>query len=338
VQAPVTAALITSTSALGGVVIAAGLGYWSKHRLDTRVGRLEKQQREDDAWRSYTFEARKRLYLELGPLLFALVEACEELQFRVRGIARSARDHRLEDDASNRFGPGSDYMLSTLYRLMAPLAVIRRVQTRLTLVDLSVDPAIDRIYALAKLIRRSWNAGHELAEQRGLPYQPLRGGRTPESAKQHINLQAVDRLAEHLIPGDQAPGAGALVGYSSFVARYRSDAGGIRQAVAPFERLLDRFHPDRRPVLWQLLETQALICATISHNASRGTRGWGVSGHPQPDVAIEFVDWYGNFAPEGSQNCSGPAATAAFAYVHPRLPASLFDGEAQPRGSAVDAP
>jgi hypothetical protein len=80
---------------------------------------------------------------------------------------------------------------------------------------------------------------------------------------------------------------------------------------------------------------QALICGTISHNAARGTRGWGTSGHPQPDV-VEFVDWNGTAVPDGSPNGSTPATTAALAYVRARLPASLFDGVALPPGPSGD--
>lgn len=332
-QAPVTAAVITSATAVCVAVVTAGLGYWSRRRLDIRVTSLEKQQRDDDAWRSYTFDARKRLYVELGPLLFALVEACEELRWRVRGIARSAQEHRLEDDRSNRFQPGSDYMLSTLYRLMAPLAVARLVQAQLTLVDLSVDPAIDRIYALAKVIRRTWNGRRKLADLSELPYRPVGSGRTPETAKQHINLQAVDRLAECLIPDQQAAGAGALVGYSSFVAQYRSGSARIRAAAAPFERLLDRFHPDRRPVLWQLLEPRRssagrsrttlpaalaggappAIRSPTSSNSSTGTERPSRTARRTARPRPRRLRW-----PMSAPVCRRPSSTAS--PCHPALP------------------
>jgi hypothetical protein len=323
VDAPVVAAVVSSVSAIVVAGASAGFAYWSKVRADNRLDALEKQQREDDAWRIYTFDARKRLYTELGPLLFALVEACDELQWRIRGISRRAADGLLEENADNRFAPGSDYLLSTLYRLMAPVAIARLVQDRLTLVDLAVDPAVDRIYSLAKLMRRTWNAGSDLAERRGLPYQPVRNGRTPETAKQHVNLRAVDRLAEQLVPPAQREGAGALLPYSSFLTIHSDDAGD-RSAAEPFERLFDRFHPDRRPVLWQLLCTEALLAASIVRNAARGGEGWGTSGDPLADLPQKMVNRSG---PADQEEDVAPAVSAvARDYALSRLPASLFDG------------
>lgn len=327
-DAPVLTAVISSASALLVVGATAGLGYWSKRQLDRRVDRLETQQHEDDAWRAYTFDARKRLYEGLGPLLFALVEACEEVEWRVKGIARSAREGRLEDGPGNRFRPGSDYMLSTLYRLMAPVAITRLVQGRLTLVDLSVDPAVDRIYSLAKALRRTWNAGRDLSQLRGLPYQPFGDGKTRESAKQHINLQAVDALVDHLIPARTTENGGALLRFSAFVACYRDDVADVRAAVEPFERLLDRFHPDRRPVLWQMLRTQGLLAATIARNAAHGATGWDTSGRPLT-LPQDVVEWRGSAADDARRDDPRADSAAALAYIRSRLPSSLFDGAAQ---------
>jgi hypothetical protein len=337
VDGPVVAAVVSSVSAICVAGASAGFGVWSQRQNDRRLEALEKQQREDDAWRTYTFDARTRLYKELGPLLFSLVEACDELQWRVRGIAGRAAEGP-DDGDDRRFKPGSDYMLSTLYRLMAPVAITRLVQDRLTLVDLAVDPAVDRIYSLAKLMRRTWNAGPDLARWRGLPYRPVHDGRTPETAKQHVNLRAVDRLAEQLVPASQRAGDGTLLRYSSFLENYQGDGAADRPAAEPFERLFDRFHPDRRPVLWQLLCTEALLAASIVRNAARGGGGWGTAGDPLAELPDKIAN-RGSSPPDHSDaDGSLTVSAAARHYARARLPESLFDGAQEGSRPAIPSP
>jgi hypothetical protein len=50
---------------------------------------------ERNARRDYEYDARKRLYSEIEPLLFQLFEALEESHYRVRSLARTSRNGNL---------------------------------------------------------------------------------------------------------------------------------------------------------------------------------------------------------------------------------------------------
>lgn len=326
-QPPVLAAIVTAISAVLVAALTAVLGYWTKRGTDKRLKSLEKQQREDDARLSYEYEARKRVYSELGPLLFTLVEACEEAHERIRGIARSSREGRLVAGNKNRLRPESDYLISTIYRLLAPIAVLRLVQQRLTLVDLSVEPTIQRIYTFAKMLRRSWSDGHDLARLRGLAYAPQSNGSAPLAARQHINLQAVDALADFLLADTGPNKPGEVIRYSTFITKYQAiEVNALKTACRPFEKLLADFHPERRPVLWQLLATQDLICTIIAYCASIGTAGTdGERLHEEAlgQVPAQILEWQ-PASEDGSSDLSpSMVQDCAIGYVQDRLSVSF---------------
>ena len=118
--------------------------------LEEVRGKLTEEHAEASALREYKFEARKRLYSELYPLLFQLGEQSEAALFRIFGIARSARTGKLPPESAgnskSRLRKGStSYLPSTLYRFMAPLTTYRLCERRLTSVDLSLDDAATRL-------------------------------------------------------------------------------------------------------------------------------------------------------------------------------------------------
>ena len=324
-----------------GALLAAFVNNILLHRMSSRLKDIEHQHREEDALRSYRYDAKKRLYSELGPLLFALTECCEEARWRIGGIARSARDNQLGVGQQNRFRVGSDYMLSTIYRLVLPLAILRLVQQQLSRVDLSVDPSVWKLYFLAKLLRRTWNSGREVALDRGVAYDYRKRSAEGVDAvsKQHVNMQRIDQLVDKMIaPARGKQARSSVIRYSEFLDAYEDDGSdSLRLACEPLERIFTGFHPERQEVLWQVLYIQYVLCGIIAHDTSREAGGHPVDhegvGRDFPaserslwqDIRNDVLIWNAQpnsdraislFSPKEVQDC-------ATEYILSRLPNSF---------------
>ncbi len=57
------------------------------------------------------------------------------------------------------------YFISTIYILLAPMAAFKLLQSRLTTVDLELDPQIKTIYLLAKHLYRTFSAASYWAQR-----------------------------------------------------------------------------------------------------------------------------------------------------------------------------
>jgi hypothetical protein len=89
-QSPQTiAAFIAAAASL----IVALISYSGKRKSDRELAQLNAElietQERRKAQRDYEYEARKRLYSELQPLLFQLVEASDNAYWRIQGLARA---------------------------------------------------------------------------------------------------------------------------------------------------------------------------------------------------------------------------------------------------------
>ena len=111
----------------------------NQRKLEDLRDQIDLRKSERDALRDYEYEARKRLYLECGPLLFQLFELSEGALNRIKGLANTAAQGNLGKDVTDNWLARPYYKSSTLYKLIAPLAMVSLIQRRLTLVDLSLD-------------------------------------------------------------------------------------------------------------------------------------------------------------------------------------------------------
>ena len=105
---------------------------------------------EEKALRDYQYEARKRLYEQFEPLLFCFNELADDAFRRIVGFCREAKNDNLTTWLSSE----AYYLKNTIYRLLAPLAIFRLMQRRLTLFDLNLEPCINVQYLLIKLFTR----------------------------------------------------------------------------------------------------------------------------------------------------------------------------------------
>lgn len=93
----------------------------------------------DAAKRDYQYDAIKRLYAQVEPMLFQLYEALEEAHYRVRSLTRTSRSGSLRSDGDNWLADDGYYLRSTVYKLILPAAFFRLLQRRVTFVDINLD-------------------------------------------------------------------------------------------------------------------------------------------------------------------------------------------------------
>lgn len=96
---PVLIALISVLSVLLGAILTNWLGRRTQMDL-AKIGRDFAAENEEKksaaaARRDYEYEAMKRLYTDVEPLLFQLYEALEEAQHRVASLCRTSRNGNL---------------------------------------------------------------------------------------------------------------------------------------------------------------------------------------------------------------------------------------------------
>jgi len=292
----VVTSIVAAAASICGALITAVLAQRIKRRNDEQLERLKAElteaKAERDAARDYRYDAKKRLYTDLQPLLFQLSALCESAYLHTRGLARTARNGWLGT------GPESwlrdeYYLLSTVYRLLAPAAVVQLIQRRLTLVDLSVDQTLYERYRLARLLLATWFSGFDIAaSEPALEYHPH--DRDAEARAetelavyrlQHLFTGQVEALAACLVVRDTPDEPLRHRTYGEFEREWREGAG--REAVAPAVDLISTVHPRTHPVLWRVLVVQAHLYWALAGAGEDGSaRPFGL-----PDAERAKFDW-----------------------------------------------
>jgi hypothetical protein len=216
-----------------------------------------------DARRDYEYEARKRLYEQIEPLLFQLYEAVERAHSSARGLARDSRAGRLEP------GPGNwltdeYYLNSIVYRLLTPVAFLRIVQRRMTFVDFDVDATIRAKYQLLKMYARSFTHDLDLAQlEPALHYEPYH----PKAAER-LEAEPAVYAGQALVAGDLDNAADALLTEDGDRLRpmtfgeFQIATQAKRKAKAGLDEVFELyrgFAPANSPVLVRMLLMQGCI-------------------------------------------------------------------------------
>ena len=284
--------------------LRAELNAKAQKELEELRGKIAEQKTEKDARRAYEFEAHKKLYEQCEPLLFQLAELAEGPVARIGSLARTAAISlrsacwARQGDLPRWLAENEYFKLSTLYRLVAPLAILRLFQQRLTLIDLSLDPHIATQYGLLKLSYLVWKDDFQFAQMEPpIDYHPARY-ETKEQREQNqsaywrqgIVLGVLDTTIDALLTADpQRP----WMTFGAFESAMKDPASATAKAFEDFMNLLDAFHPRNRPILWRILVTQRLIYTKILETRSTGG---GVLARLAPNQlsprrAARSLDW-----------------------------------------------
>ena len=259
-------ALITGGLALLGGLSAALLSHRSVRTLATakkdadhelaerqadaqrRLARLEHLLSDETAKatarRAYEYDALKRLYSSVRPLLFQLGELCEASNRRIDKIITG----------TIRLSPESTSIHTTAYRIAAPIAVVRSIRHRLTTVDLRLDPVLRNQYLVARELLFVLRNGDELSS-----YPPALPDLLADKApQQHITVRQLDGLVESLV-SDTPGNEGELRSFFEFERECCDDSSLTSKRVGATIHLLSQAHPHGTPVLWRALTAQRLL-------------------------------------------------------------------------------
>lgn len=279
--------------------------------------RLDLAGKERDARRDYEYEARKRLYEACEPLVFQAVELAEKALERIQGLARTAAQGNLEPGAHSWLEIDEYYLNSTLYYLLAPLAIQRLLRERLTLLDQNLDPRIRTSYQLLREAFVAFTQDFRLAGQGpALPYDPhgehdrqLEVSDPARYAWQGLAQGELEIMVDQLIPRRLE---GHYLSFGEF-QRLLLD----RKARATFQPMFSqfsRFHPRLRPVFWRILVAQARCYSQLL--ALQEGLGSG-------RLREEALRWHSPQEP--ATTADKEAVAAAEAYLRARAP-RLFPG------------
>jgi hypothetical protein len=288
-ETAVLVALITGFASLVISCLNAFFSYRSKIK-ETELGDLNAERK---ARRDYEYEARKRLYQECEPLLFELYQLSIGGMKRVGSLARSAREGYLSKGTRGWLAVEDYYTLSTVYKLTAPLAIVRILQRRITLVDLTLDARIREQFLLANCLYSTYTSDFKLAAIKPtLKYDPNaefnvdadhseRCRTQPEIyCRQGLSVGRLDTAIDALIVTDKK-GSFRCMSFGKFEAQYKDAASGFHREFSEVVALFLNFHPRTRPILWRLLIAQLYLYSTIIRNSETRLRGDNTTGNLQ---------------------------------------------------------
>jgi hypothetical protein len=222
------------------------------------------------ARRAYEYEARKRLYQDCEPLLFQLSQNAGVAIGRVVSLAREAREGRLAGpDGSLSGDPAEDsgrgyYFRSTLYQLLAPLAIAYLLRTHLTLQDMALDPWVKREFSLSDAAYRALTRDFHFAslnpvipnyrEQADKPSDPAASNSV---LKQGIFLGRLDNLIESLIATEGEHRR--LITFGRFEELLVQQRSAVAHTLKPLIGIVANFHPHTHPVFWRILSAEYFL-------------------------------------------------------------------------------
>jgi hypothetical protein len=265
---PVLVGLIAAVTSVTAAIHASR----KERSLTTLKAHLADWEGERAARRDYVYEARKRLYQECEPVLFQLSEQSEGAFYHIRGLAKFAKQGNLGAHPDSWLAREGYYFLHTLYRLTSPLALVQVFWRKVTLVDCTLDPQVNALYALSKCLYVSAGDDYDFArraELKGYDPEPQGAGwetkrkRHPERYwRQGVMRGWLDQAVETLIvQKSQEPER--CMSFGEFFAAYQDGTVELREKFDVVADIYTEFHPLSRPVLWQMLVTQAHIYKTF---------------------------------------------------------------------------
>ena len=238
----------------------------NQRRVEKLRSQFEDWVREKDARRDYVYEARKRLYTEVEPLLFQLFEATDGAYHRICSLARTSRNGSL-GGKENWLSNSAYYLHSTAYLLILPAVIYRLIQRRMTFIDMSVEAGINLKYQALKLYYRSFTDHFDFARcDPELTYDPKEEPGVHEPTDQSavrryqgFVLGDLDSILDALIVGSEDKGRPCTFGEFSEIMSREKSPEYLVILVATFQH----FSFGTRPVLGRMLMAQACLCKTL---------------------------------------------------------------------------
>lgn len=258
---------------------ATKLGY--DRALTDLKARLDEGAAERKAQRDYEYEARKKLYAQIEPLMLQVGFAAENCFDRVANLALITGKGYLEPGPRSWLTPNIEghryYLDSTLYRVLVPLGFFEIVRSKTTQLDFKLEPRLESLFRVMRQHYRLWAAEFAFAEAEPklvyTPYAPEPEGeqaRAPQRyRRQGVALGRVDKIAAAMVVAGDG-GALRVRRLGEFESEWAAKQGVMWEAALPFYALFEGFRPDLTPVLWRILCAQACLAYAIRRLVMHG--------------------------------------------------------------------
>jgi hypothetical protein len=250
---------------------------------------LVQRRDEEAAQRDYTYDARKRLYTEVNPLLFRLRELCPGSIWRIRRIVNEDIEVRSEYHAR-----------TSTQRLVGPLVVAQEIQRHMTAVDLRVDPTIKAQYIVSRELLWILHEGKAIAA--APPAITYRGEGGPEEPRQHLTFAQLQRLVDAFTKKEK-DGTRRPLKLNELEDRKSEEE--IANVLRQMKDLFASASPSSAPVLWRLLIAQASLMHVLVDLVDRGSAtvagvlpanivdfAWHRGGGPSFESQVGAVDTF----------------------------------------------
>jgi hypothetical protein len=236
----------------------------------------------------YAYEARRRLYDRFEPALFQLLELADYALDRIKNLTKADVWSELAESEPNPPAslratlPAAKYeVVSTLYGLYAPLAVVRSMSRGLTLVDFSLEPRIEFQYHLVSRLYGSMKDDFLMAQiTPSINYTPFAVGwralRETSPQTYWWQGQTMGRLEGTLdlmtvaSPNERER---RLMGFGEFERLYgdvfSDEDEHRRKTLAAAANAIYRFRPADRPVFWRMMIAQARLYQALLRTRSK---------------------------------------------------------------------
>lgn len=249
------------------------LGY-DRQLVDLKA-RLDDGVAERKAQRDYEYDARKKLYTQIEPMLLQLGFAAENCFSRVANIALVTGKGYLDPGPGSWLVPDDDgrryYLDSTVYYLLLPLGFFEIVRLKATQLDLKLEPRLDALFRVMRQQYRVWSMEFAMAALEPpldyTPYAPDAAARQAAEPRrfrrQGVALGRVDKISAAMtVVGDG--GALRVRRLGEFQADWAAKKDPLRDAAEAFYDLFRDFRPDLMPVLWRILCAQGCLAYAVS--------------------------------------------------------------------------
>jgi hypothetical protein len=306
-----------------------------EERLRKLQSDLDALSAERDARIDYEYEARKNLYTSVAPLSFHLSELGDSALGRITGLARTARHGDLGPTKRSWLGSEGYFFTSTLYRLLAPLAVGELIRRKLTAVDVGLDKYLALQYRLIRRLTASFSDDYRLAAYTPeIPYRPDHSpsghgdelGNVDELRRQGVYTGWLEQARDSLIRRDSEDEAPRVINYGEFEALYDKGPDDIEaKALHRLRYLLHDFHPERHGVLWRMLVVQGHLYRAFSVIRDAQLAGEPVPEQPirpLPDNDLRALDYDND---RGAPSADAPAVKEVTLVAHRYLSDCLPD-------------
>ncbi len=297
----VAAAIATAVSA----VLTGVISVYFKRQADAHIERIKGEQNQvierikanlsvenksKEARIDYEYEARKRLYKEVEPLLFSAHIAVTSILGRLKALAARTREGHISRDLKKTWMADQYFQRSTVHRLFLPMTYHRLLSRRVSQLDLTLEPLIGRKFMALGIFEDIFVDHFNLAqmETSAIPYDPY-AEITDKERKSHPEKYGfqglvrgeVERLISATISSDangQAP-----LEWFRFDEEIRRTDSELSIAYVPVRELVVSFHPITHPVVWR-----AFISFFLLANFYIGAKNFTVDEY---DRCVELVQW-----------------------------------------------